>query len=408
MTTIIIGAGLAGLYVADGLLKSGIKGENILIIEKYGYVGGRVVSGKRPDGTVYEIGAGRFHKSHTKLIQLIRRFGLSHIMKPIDDTTLWKSSDTIQQNLFQDLWAAYLPIFRSLPKDILANSTLKDISIKIFGKKRAESFFIMHPYRSEIEILRADLALESDIFLSSGYFYLEGGLTQIIDKFMEYLAKKGVRLQTDTPVMDIRRDGSIYSVVTQTHDPLQAIRVIAALHVNALRSLPVFKSCNLLKHIQMAPLTRIYAQFPIPWPVPRVVTDSLLRYCIPIDSKKGLVMISYTDARDTVPWKGLHGPSLQKKIVSEIRRTFPDISMQKPSWVKSYEWKDGCSYWVPGDYDPRKVSQDILCPLAAYPELYVCGESFSLKQTWMEGALEHAAHLISRIQLQTTNVNPAV
>lgn len=411
-TTIILGAGIAGLSVADGLLQAGYPGDSILILEKYGYLGGRIVTGKRPDGTTYEIGAGRFHASHTRLIQLIHRFGLKHKIRALDGTTYWNSKTTTP-NRFHDIWLAYLPLFRSLPKHILANSTLKEIAIQIFGAQHVEGIFAMHPYRSELEILRADLALESSIFLSSGYFYLEGGLHAIIERFAAHLRSKGVRIQMNTTVTNIRCSGSRYDIdvlsktKAKTKAKTVADRVIAALHVEALRSLPVFKGCDMMRHVQMAPLTRIYAQFPTPWTQPRFVSDSLLRYTIPIQPQKGLVMISYTDARDTLPWKGLRGPPLEAKIMTEIRRALPDISVGKPTWVQSYEWKDGCSYWLPGDYDPREVSQAVIHPLPSYPELYVCGESFSMKQAWVEGALEHAAMLLCVLKRpQTTCANP--
>jgi len=116
-------------------------------------------------------------------------------------------------------------------------------------------------------------------------------------------------------------------------------------------------------------------------------------------------MISYTDARDTKAWKGLTGRSLETAVMMELRQLFPLASIPRPSWIHSYEWTDGCSYWLPGDYDPREVSQNMLCPLPAHKTLYVCGESFSMKQAWMEGALEHAAELMSL--LRTNGVYPA-
>ncbi len=66
----------------------------------------------------------------------------------------------------------------------------------------------------------------------------------------------------------------------------------------------------------------------------------------------------------------------------------------EPTWIKSYEWKDGCTYWLPGTYDPHEASQRVLQPRpATMPNLFVCGESFSMLQAWMEGALEHAEAL---------------
>jgi hypothetical protein len=41
------------------------------------------------------------------------------------------------------------------------------------------------------------------------------------------------------------------------------------------------------------------------------------------------------------------------------------------------------------------MSKEALHPLTSMPGVYCCGESFSLRQAWMEGALESADLLIS-------------
>jgi hypothetical protein len=125
------------------------------------------------------------------------------------------------------------------------------------------------------------------------------------------------------------------------------------------------------------------------------VTDSPLRYIIPISTKSGVVMISYTDGRDTGAWAGLTGPALTTKIQEEVRRLFPERVIPEPLWLTPYEWHEGVSYWKPGAYDPVTESMNVLRPRAAtMPELFTCGESFSMLQEWMEGSLEHADALL--------------
>jgi monoamine oxidase len=405
MQTIIVGAGLAGLSTADGLLRSGYPGNQIRILEQYRSIGGRVVSGTK-DGSTYEIGAGRIHAHHDRVHRLLRRFGLSKKLRSIDAPVFWNDRNTIQPNAFLDTWQAYRSLFQTLPPHVLANSTLHDIALRTLGEHNTHALFDMLSYRSEIELLRADLALESDIFLSSGYTHLEGGLSQLIHRLELHLRSKGVRFQTNTTVSNVSRKGTTYLVKTnQTTE--YADRVVLALHVKALRSFAIFRDFTLFDHVQMAPLTRIYAQFPHPWLVPHTVSNSHLRDTIPIDPQKGIVMISYTDGRDTTVWKGLRGRRLQRAIATEMNKVFPDLETA-PTWIQSYEWKDGCSYWIPGNYDPVDIRQRVLRPLPDYPELYICNESFSLKQAWMEGALEHAEMLVSLLTSpRTKSVYPA-
>jgi monoamine oxidase len=148
----------------------------------------------------------------------------------------------------------------------------------------------------------------------------------------------------------------------------------------------------------MEPLTRIYAQYPTPaWfaDIPKFVTDSPLRYVIPMDPTSGTIMISYTDADDTRWWRGLKGKALIRAIQSELHVVFPDRTIPDPIWMNAYEWSEGCTYWRPGDYDPATVASQLMNPS---PNLYVCGESLSVgHQAWMEGALESAEALLKTL-----------
>ena len=102
-------------------------------------------------------------------------------------------------------------------------------------------------------------------------------------------------------------------------------------------------------------------------------------------------MISYTDGDDTKYWNALEGASLEKEIQTQARNLFPDKTIPAPTYLKKHEWPSGCTYWLPGKYDVKQASKLAMNPS---PNLYVAGESISLTQTWMEGALESAETLI--------------
>ena len=144
---------------------------------------------------------------------------------------------------------------------------------------------------------------------------------------------------------------------------------------------------------------RIYAVFP-PDPhsgkvwfdgVPKTVTAGPLRYVIPIDAKKGLIMISYTDGADTDVWRALEDKELETLLLKEARGLFPDKSIPAPTFLKKHDWPSGCTYWLPGDYDVAAASLAAHNPATG---VYVVGESISTEQTWMEGALQSAETLV--------------
>ena len=111
-------------------------------------------------------------------------------------------------------------------------------------------------------------------------------------------------------------------------------------------------------------------------------------------------MTSYTDAEDTVVWNQYRKKGdvpLTKALMKELRELLPLKTIPNPLFTSSHYWEDGCTYWTPGSYDPVKESRDIMRPFPKrFPDVYVCGESYSLKQAWMEGALEHASDMLKK------------
>jgi monoamine oxidase len=91
----------------------------------------------------------------------------------------------------------------------------------------------------------------------------------------------------------------------------------------------------------------------------------------------------------------LKQPELERKIATEVKKVFGPVP--SPTYLKIHDWGKGCTYWKPGVYDPVKMGELALQPLKAYPHLHLCGESYSMQQTWMEGALESAEALLKKI-----------
>jgi hypothetical protein len=180
--------------------------------------------------------------------------------------------------------------------------------------------------------------------------------------------------------------------------------VVLALHHNALQHIDGVRTYPILKHLCMEPLLRLYAIFPVKKGVcwfsgmPHTVTDSPIRYIIPIDSSRGIVMISYTDGDDARYWmKQHHGTwdHVQERVMHNIRQLFTDTIIPDPIYFKAHEWRMGCTYWLPGNYDVKEASQQSLYPMPEkFPGLFMCGESFAEHQCWMESALEQADHLL--------------
>jgi monoamine oxidase len=181
---------------------------------------------------------------------------------------------------------------------------------------------------------------------------------------------------------------------------LEADRVILALHKEALDHIPFARRhMPALKHLTMEPLVRMYAVFPLKngktWfsEKSKMVTADPVRYIIPVG--KDTVMISYTEGPYAKHWMDLQKKKgnkvVEQEVMKHIRSLFPDLDIPDPLLFKIHPWTSGCSYWIPGLYDVRKMSDE---SHQLTDRVFACGESISLRQAWAEGALESAETLL--------------
>jgi len=212
------------------------------------------------------------------------------------------------------------------------------------------------------------------------------------------------------------QEGSVDCLLRhQTEKRIEAKQVVLALSHGSLLRLYQRSHVTdpLLRHIAMAPLIRMYAVFDTDvsaihrWAkpnghilrrslrqmIPYSIFPNRIRYVIPISSH--VVMISYTDGADAAYWAKqikLHGEkAVVKAVMQELRETL-NIPIPNPVDFKIHHWSEGCSYWLPGTYSVKEVSQRLLrSPL---PSVYVCGESYAEEPCWMESALIQAEKLL--------------
>jgi hypothetical protein len=323
----------------------------------------------------------------------------------------------IEPNLFETTLDVFFEPLCNLDSKILGNSTLKELCIQIHGKDKTEEYFDRFPYRAELEILRADLALETfkkngEMSSSEGYFVAKNGLHSLFEKMKQDFLKRGGTILTNYECINIK-DKKEY-IETQYYSgsrklkkrqiqTLVSKKVICAMTSEALKQIPFFEDYTVLKHLRMEPLLRTYAVYDKCWfsQYNRIVTKSPIRYFLPINYNDGnaTAMVSYTDSRDTNNFHKIlnkYGEeSLGRHIQNLLKELFGNIPNYK--FFKSHYWKYGATYWLPGNYNPIEESKKSLKPYDS--EVYVVGESFSLKQAWIEGSLEQSKKLFHTYSL---------
>jgi hypothetical protein len=423
---VIIGGGISGLRVGIESLKKK-PGIRCCILEKYGYIGGRVVTYRKNIPGVgkvqWENGAGRISTSHKKVLGLMKKYGLTFV--PIGDSINFIAEENpghIQPNNFTELIDYYLGPISGLPADILATHTLGQLLDSVLGPKKAEEFYIQFPYYSEVHTLRADMALESfdkEMGTYDGFGVCKEGLSALIDGMVGDFTRLGGEIIKNTEIVGVRRDLDGVLVDCKSGVVYSGKAVVLALHRDVVKGIRGVNGLAVLKHLEMTPLLRTYAVFPVKggksWfsGMNKIVTDSPIRYILPMDASRGIVMISYTDGADAEFW--LRGDlknsvakrrffgdffpkspgELEKGIMKEIRRLFPDMSIPDPIFFKQHPWYEGCTYWKPGLYNVEDESIKSLWPLReAMPGLFMCNESFAVHQCWMESAIDQADKLL--------------
>ena len=404
MTDLLIGgAGLAGLRIGLAVLQAD-RTKRVIILEKEKHTGGRVFTYYSPDHKIqWEEGAGRISTQHTKTLSLLKKYGLHTI--PISSESDWMSSkgDT-QPNPFDDLCAIYLDPLKALDPHLLATHTIEQLLKKTIGPTHARRVLALFPYHAETHTLRADLALRSfDEEMGSHEFVVcKEGLSALTSAMAAEFLERGGEIHHGITITGVNKKGHRMVVnVEHNHDTqkykgmYEGNAVVLTMPCDVLKkiTMPVLP---VLKHLAMEPLVRIYAVFPLqngkPWfPQTKIVTDGPLRYIIPMNPTQ--VMISYMEGPDTDKWFHLPKERLTKELMKEVRRLFP-LEIPEPTMVKRYPWAQGCSYWLPGDYDVEEESRASLQPNPRVP-LFLAGESFAVKQCWMESALEQADQLLS-------------
>ena len=450
---IIIGGGISGLYSAYQLNKIN-PSLKVLLLESYKIFGGRVYTYNDKYMTV-DAGAGRFADSHSHLIKLIHELGLKNKVAPLTNNVVYAPADgthSIQSSILDapnnenaSILQTYIdPIYNSLldiglgtqnipssgiiTKVILASKfesrhylqskTFLQYASTILSKKEIQYIKDTFGYYSELIIMNAydAIALMNQLGPMNAFYMLKGGLSQIIDGMVDVIQKNAnFKLYTGKKVVDIKHvvgemGGTGFNVILENGIVYRGKKCICAIPRPALEKFDIFRPMEkMLTKIKCGSLCRIYSVFEPDehgnvWfkKIPKFTTNNNIRMFIPIDEKKGIVMISYSDNYFAKYWKTLYDNegirSVNKELQNEIYECL-GIHIPMPKHTKLFYWNCGVGYWGIGA-NSNEISTQLIKPFDTM-DLFVCGEHYSENnQQWMEGAL-HTSHLVIDKMMET-------
>lgn len=387
--TVVVGGGIAGLHTGIEIAKRGI---SCCIIDEY-KCGGRIQTYHNSDlGVQWENGAGRISTKHKMVLHYLKKYGLTFV--PISSEINYLSKQGMTRNMFFILLSAFLKPLRSLSPEVLSTRTLQSILDEIMPN--AKDFYTAFPYYAEIFVLRADVALDAfagEMGSQYGFGICKEGLSTLVHHMIEEFLSLGGHIIEDTHVDTVESVNKLTFLHTRdrnngTRSGVSTPVCILAIPATALsKVLQIPAVTAVTRHLQSVPLLRIYMVFHNEWfhDLPSTVVDGPIRYIIPIS--KNVVMISYTEGPYATHWINMKDDDVQREVLQEIRRVFPNRLIPPPLFFKMHRWREGCTYWLPGRYIVEEASLSILHPKRG---IFVCGESYAVQQSWMESALEHA------------------
>ena len=246
---------------------------------------------------------------------------------------------------------------------------------------------------------------QDDFFKEDDYFVLKNGLSSIIQNL-----EKVIRLSPNVFIKNncLVKEITDSHIVTMKDDKFFYDHLICAIPKRSLQSFEYFKDNNidyLIDSVNPYPLLRIYAKYPSKdvWfkKIKRTITNNYIRHIIPIDYDNGLIMISYTDGKYAEMWNQYTIASIDNEILiealhKEIKELF-NITPPQPEFVSTHFWNDGLHLWKTG-YDLNEVSKKILKPYND-KNIYICNDSYSKKQGWIEGCLSMCYELLKKINI---------
>ena len=390
MRTVIVGAGISGLYTA---YKLSAHTTDIKIIEKSDRYGGRIYTYKNK----YDIGAGRLGKKQKLVMKLIKDFNLEHLIIDIDpnknyfvdekmltEEGLLKHYNSDYKSL-KDLWLYVINYkstldLRQFNFHNYLGTFLKNKEIKVLERSLGyiNEMYKLNAYNA-LYSLKKDFDVEDNAF-----FMLDGGLHILSKSIYDYLKTKNINVEFNTALQDIKDD----YILTDKNQHIKYKTLYLAVCKKAYVTVPYFKPYyHLFDSVSVGNLLRIYAKYDLTtnkWlqNIKKTVTDNKLQFIIPI--RGDLIQISYSDDYIANFWNALSVKETKKQLTRLVKEMFPNENVTEPLWITKHYWCCGSHFWKPNvnSKDIQKQINDI------NDNIKIVGEIYSSRQAWIEGDLE--------------------
>lgn len=357
---VIIGGGMAGLYCAY-LLKKRRPEVKVTILEKESKCGGRV-SMEEIDGVKVPTGAQFSRVDKDKTLQTL-----------LQDLGIKRKTYKIEMN-----YSFPEPPLREMIKELKAKSkeyqgekmTFKDFGKKVLGE-RYDNFVKGMGYTDFENAGFMDTiknyGLDDNI---SGYDAENVDWSIVVEKLIQEIGEKNINLNVE--VNKITKSGDKFLI----NGKYEADGIVFAVTVKVLRK---FLKDSIYEDIESQSFIKAFASVENLDIDTYTIVDSNLRKIIPIKGK--VFNVAYSDNADAEALKSKPDSYFQNLLNDEFTGV-------KISGLKKFYWKEGTHYYKP--LSSKYKSREEFIKRAQNPSslVWVVGEMVSLKQGWVEGALQ--------------------
>lgn len=434
---VIIGGGICGLYTLYKIIKNNKNKKELYIslYEKNNYFGGRIYT------TFYkkfkfETGASRLCKEkHLLFYKLIcdlftkdevkkyLSLGGAEIKFIPNSANYLDKKDLLKKS-------PYYFINKVLKKsDVFSYKTLIKYTFikfvkkfKLLNKEEIKYLNDSFGYSGEINGMNAYNAIhmfKTDLNKKYYYYSLKCGLSELIKRIIKYIIKNTnktggnskIEIINNCEVKDIiKNKNSNYTCIINDLNKkstynVETKKVVCAIQKSALLKYPILKAIKKeLNSVEAKALCRIYMVFKVGsngvWfeNYDKITTNNQNRYMIPLDKKRGSIMISYTDSDYATYLNQYYEKYGIKKLEHFILSNWENvlkIKIPEPIYTKVCYWNEGIAMWKAG-VNSKMVSKKILKPFSK-EEVYIVGENYSLNQAWIEGGLQTVEKIINKL-----------
>lgn len=373
---IIIGGGIAGLYAYHRLQNTPQK-LNILLLEKNDYLGGRMKEQEFHGATV-KLGAGVVDETCVHILALLSELKIK-----------------LKEFLFK-LVDIYLPAFNineavKCVHTVYNQRTSNRLDLTVdeflhqhFDKEFIRLFYLYADYtdfhNQDINDFinnypMDDLKREEEILRTFKY----------ADLFNKLKEDKNILMNTE--VTNIKRQLLNNQKIFLINATYLTSNIITATTINCLRKLFNYEFMN---EIRSTPFCRnfIYSHDVNKIGKGTILMKNELKKIIKIN--KDVLMAVYCDSNHARFWYQIHEydkkrPGLHVEVIKKLlKENDPNLDLDIKDHLHHY-WDEGIHYYKPSTYDRHAW---IIKNMHPEDNVYVCGEMLTIKQGWMEGAVQ--------------------